>query len=373
MWISEVMLQQTVVSAVIPFFDRWMERFPDPLVLAEAEEGEVLLYWEGLGYYSRGRNLLKASQFIRDELGGELPGDLAGWRALPGVGEYTARAVLSIACGRPYPVLDANVRRIGRRFLAVRGRRPKEVDGELMSALEECLPTERPGIFNSALMQLGQLVCRTGRPACPLCPLQRDCEADRQGLAHLIPERQKRTITPLESRRFLFFAGEKVFLVRRNGGIGRGLWILPGCPRPPECPPELRGLAVAETPWPTGETPRDPRAITWDQVNVLNRVLSEADRRGVARRSLKDRHHSYTRYQETLAVEAVLVDHAGTLPSLGGLSAVYTGAGWASGWFLRGETENLPMPSIYRKILLEGWASLSLPGRASIICRINKV
>ena len=170
-WVSEVMLQQTVAAGVIPFFNRWMERFPDILRLAEAVEEEVLRYWEGLGYYSRGRNLLKAARLIRDEWGGHFPKDMGGWRALPGVGDYTARAVLSIACHQPYPVLDANVRRIGQRLLAIRGR-PKGVDGELMAALEGCIPPEAPGTFNSALMQLGQQVCRAGTPNCPDCPLR---------------------------------------------------------------------------------------------------------------------------------------------------------------------------------------------------------
>ncbi len=220
-WISEVMLQQTVVTAAIPFFNRWMARFPDPAALAEAQEEEVLRYWEGLGYYSRGRNLLKAARVIRDERGGRLPEDLAGWRSLPGVGEYTARAVLSIAAGRPYPVLDANVRRIGRRILAAEVWE-KGADGELLASLTECIPAEEPGTFNAALMQLGQLVCRTGTPDCPSCPLKEECEAHHRGTAPLIPEKKKRIITSLKSRRFLFFAGDRVFLIRRDAGIGKG-------------------------------------------------------------------------------------------------------------------------------------------------------
>lgn len=332
-WVSEIMLQQTVVTAVIPYFTRWMERFPTPLALAEAEEEEVLRHWEGLGYYSRGRNLLKAARIIRDRLGGELPGDLEGWKALPGVGDYTARAVLSIASGLPYPVLDANVRRIGQRLL---GRRhwPAGADRELMEGLEGSIPRREPGKFNAALMQLGQLVCRTGTPLCSACPLRMECTAAAEGTAAEIPERRSRNQTVLRSRRFVISREGRVLMIRRDHGIGRGLWVLPG----------MDAAAVdgntATLSLPSAEEGRKTEAAAAEETGEYGSVYPAddagtedgfapaggTDPRGFPRGTdevfiqmvkkitpieLKSRRHTYTRYREDLTVEAVIWEAPG--------------------------------------------------------------
>ena len=185
-WVAEVMLQQTVVKAVVPYFETWIRLFPDVASLAGASEQKVLRTWEGLGYYSRARNLHKAAKLIVSGHGGKLPSEFDQLLRLPGIGEYTAAAIMSIAFGKPYPVVDANVTRVVRRILAI----PDDsVTGKkrVRDFLELAIHRKRPGDFNEAMMELGQRVCRSRQPQCEICPLRGHCTAHRLGIEGEIP------------------------------------------------------------------------------------------------------------------------------------------------------------------------------------------
>ena len=187
-WVSEIMLQQTTVSTVIPYYGRFLKRFPDVAALAGADEDEVLRLWAGLGYYSRARNLHRAAQAVVSEHGGRLPGTLAGLRSLPGVGRYTAAAVASIAFGLPAELVDGNVIRVYARLFALRGD-PKSpaLQAKVWALAAEHLDHRRPGDWNQALMELGATVCSPVGPECGRCPLAEDCLARRRGLQDSIP------------------------------------------------------------------------------------------------------------------------------------------------------------------------------------------
>jgi len=181
-WISEIMLQQTRVEAVIPYFNRWMKAFPDLPSLAAASEAEVLKLWEGLGYYSRARNIHRAARIVMEEYGGSLPSSFEGLRSLPGVGDYTAGAIGSIAFQLPVPCVDGNVLRVVARLLAEKSDIGSSATKRLMTEwLSKIIPVERPGDFNQAMMELGATVCLpNGAPKCEACPVSGLCEARRQ-------------------------------------------------------------------------------------------------------------------------------------------------------------------------------------------------
>ncbi|MCL6545947.1 MAG: A/G-specific adenine glycosylase [Bryobacteraceae bacterium] len=212
-WVSEIMLQQTRVAAVIPYYERFLERFPDVRALASAEESEVLALWSGLGYYSRARNLLRAARMIHESE--RFPRSYEELRALPGVGVYTAAAIASIAFGEPRAVVDGNVRRVLSR-LSCGAEDPAGLAQRL-------LDRQRPGDFNQALMELGAEVCQPRSPRCDVCPVERYCQARKQGRQSEFPERRPR---PPRQRLRLTLA-----LVSRRGGIlfvqENGFWNLP--------------------------------------------------------------------------------------------------------------------------------------------------
>lgn len=189
-WISEIMLQQTQVKTALPHYERFLERFPDIGSLARAGERTVLRYWAGLGYYSRAKNLVRAARILRSKHAGRYPDTWEELRALPGIGPYTAGAVLSIAFGKPYPVLDGNVARVLARLFAVRRpvKRP-EVQKNLWALARNLLHPCRPGDWNQAMMELGALVCAPQFPLCASCPLARRCGAKRLGLEETLPVR----------------------------------------------------------------------------------------------------------------------------------------------------------------------------------------
>ncbi|MGB9593325.1 MAG: A/G-specific adenine glycosylase, partial [Anaerolineae bacterium] len=169
-WISEVMLQQTRVETVVPYFERWMRLFPNARALALAPLDDVLKAWEGLGYYARARNLHRAAQEIVAVHGGQVPNDAEALRRLPGVGRYTAGAILSIAFGCDEPALDGNIRRVLSRVFAVAESSRARLDGALWQLARALLPTGRAGEFNEALMELGATMCTPRNPLCPQCP-----------------------------------------------------------------------------------------------------------------------------------------------------------------------------------------------------------
>lgn len=192
-WIAEIMLQQTRAEAVRPYFTAWMERFPAISHVAAAEEAEVLHAWQGLGYYSRARNIHRAARIIEETWGGAMPCSIADIRALPGIGEYTAGAIASIAYGARTPAVDGNVLRVYARLYAVTDDVLKSRGRKRIAALaEETMPTDRPGAFNEALMDLGAEVCIPKHPRCAECPLRRWCEAVEKGLETALPVRTKK-------------------------------------------------------------------------------------------------------------------------------------------------------------------------------------
>ena len=192
-WISEVMLQQTQVQTVIPYYLKFLEHFPSVAALAKADTDALLRLWAGLGYYSRARNLQKAAQIIVEQFGGRFPQSYTDVLALPGIGRYTAAAIVSIAFGQPYAVLDGNVSRVLARLLSMSGD-PKSsaVQNRLWAAAQQLLPRARPGDFNQAVMELGATVCSPRQPRCLLCPWTRQCLARQQGQQELLPEKARR-------------------------------------------------------------------------------------------------------------------------------------------------------------------------------------
>lgn len=228
------MLQQTRVAAVLPYYERFLERFPDVAALAAADEDEVLAAWAGLGYYSRARNLHRAARRIASA--GAFPGDYASLRALPGVGPYTAAAVASIAFGLPYAVVDGNVLRVLARLTAEPGDIGTAATRKRLEAVaQQLLDHRRPGDFNQALMELGATVCLPRQPACAACPLERLCNARRQGLETELPRRRRAGAQTRISKTLLVIerAG-KILLRKRHSGRLAGFWELPEAGELPE-------------------------------------------------------------------------------------------------------------------------------------------
>ena len=195
-WLSEIMLQQTRVAAVIPYYERFLERFPNVHALATAPQEDVLRLWSGLGYYSRARNLQRAAQEIVIRHGGVFPRTEKEALALPGIGSYTAAAILSIAYGAKHAVLDGNVARVLARIFAVRGElRDSKRWQSLQQSADELLDPKSPSDWNQAMMELGATLCTPQSPQCLLCPVTRFCKARKLGLADSLPARRKKRAT----------------------------------------------------------------------------------------------------------------------------------------------------------------------------------
>ncbi|MGZ5488703.1 MAG: A/G-specific adenine glycosylase [Candidatus Aminicenantales bacterium] len=228
-WVSEVMLQQTTVPAVIPYYERWLKVFPDMRSLARTPLRKVLREWQGLGYYQRARNLHKAAKTIVSEYGGRIPDDECTLGSRPGFGPYTTAAVLSLVYGKPRPVIDANVRRVLMRVLGLRGTAEARVDKTLHAFLETVFPKDSPGDFNQAMMELGALVCRSRNPQCLACPVRRFCRAAREGIQETIPLPKKLTLQKIEVVVAVIERDGRVLLQERPaGGLLAGLWEFPG-------------------------------------------------------------------------------------------------------------------------------------------------
>jgi len=224
-WLSEVMAQQTRVAAVIPYFERWLQRFPTVQALADAPLDDVLKAWEGLGYYSRARNLHRAARRICSELGGRFPDDVAGLRTLPGVGRYTAGAIASLAFGRDAAVVDGNVRRVLSRAFALPAAHSR--DDDLWTIAESLLPPGRAGAFNEALMELGATVCTPRGARCLLCPLRESCRAQALGAVERFPEQPPRKPSPEHTvlTALVRRADGRLLLGQRpHDGLLGGLW-----------------------------------------------------------------------------------------------------------------------------------------------------
>ncbi|OQA43222.1 MAG: putative A/G-specific adenine glycosylase YfhQ [Chloroflexi bacterium ADurb.Bin325] len=319
-WVSEVMLQQTQAATVVPYFERWLTRFPDVETLAAAPLDAVLKAWEGLGYYARGRNLHRAAQLIVARHGGQLPRDRAALRALPGIGRYTAGAILSLAYGQPEPALDGNVRRVLCRLCDVaEDPRQPAVEArlwEVAGALAAAAPPGRAGDLNEALMELGALVCTPGVPACDACPLAEQCRARRRGVQAERPVRAARPSTPHYDMTAAVIADTsgRLLIVRRpDAGLLGGLWGFPG------------GAAQPDEPLPAA-VERNVR----EQVGV-------AVAAGARLARVK---HAYTHFRITL--------HAFACAWTGGAPACATCAD--ARWVAAGELADYAFPATDRKI-----------------------
>jgi len=225
--VSEFMLQQTQVVSVIPFFKRWMERFPDLKTLAEAPESEVLLLWQGLGYYSRARNLQRAAQMVLSRFEGRIPNNPMDLRALPGVGAYTAGAIACFGYDRPAPAVDANIARVLARLSNQQAQVDTAEGARLLWELAEVLLPEGSGgrQHTSALMELGALVCLPKNPKCLLCPIQRECRATEP---ETLPRKSpRRSTVALEENAAWITSGKDVLLEQQMGRRSRGLWKFP--------------------------------------------------------------------------------------------------------------------------------------------------
>jgi len=237
-WLSEVMLQQTRAAAVIPYYERFLERFPTVEALAAAEEPEVLALWAGLGYYSRARNVHRAARSIHAH--GAFPSTYESIRALPGVGEYTAAAVASIAFGLPQAVLDGNVVRVLSRITEEPGAiESQQTKARLRGVAARLLPRAHPGEFNQALMELGATVCLPKAPQCLLCPVAAHCAAHRSGREEQFPIRAARkSFEDVVEDFFIVMRENRILLWQRPADSRRlaGFWELPG-------PAELPGAA----------------------------------------------------------------------------------------------------------------------------------
>ncbi|HAG80107.1 MAG TPA: A/G-specific adenine glycosylase, partial [Cyanobacteria bacterium UBA12227] len=229
-WVSEIMLQQTQVKTVIPYYQRWLEKFPTIETLASAELQEVLKVWEGLGYYSRARNLHKAAQKIIQDHGGIFPTRIDNVLALPGIGRTTAGGILSAAFNQPVAILDGNVKRVLTRLMAL-PIPPTKATKQLWQLSETLLDPEHPRVFNQALMDLGATVCTPKHPNCPSCPWKSDCQAYNLGVASQLPMREMSAPLPHKTIGVgVIWNDQGQILIdrRRAEGLLGGLWEFPG-------------------------------------------------------------------------------------------------------------------------------------------------
>ncbi len=231
-WLSEVMLQQTRVDTVIPYYHRFLESFPTIKDLAQAEQQQVLKCWEGLGYYSRGRNFHQSSKSVVNNNGGVIPNDYNQFIALKGVGPYTAAAVLSIAFGKKYAVVDGNVIRVVSRFLGIEDDiRSSQVKNLVQVFVNDAIPSDHPGDFNQSIMELGAIVCKPVAPDCDKCPLSTQCIAFNSAKTDIIPYKSKAKKIPhhdIGVGLILNLKNELLIALRPNDVMLGGMWEFPG-------------------------------------------------------------------------------------------------------------------------------------------------
>ncbi|MBI3999013.1 MAG: A/G-specific adenine glycosylase [Candidatus Omnitrophica bacterium] len=233
-FVVETMLQQTQIKTVIPYYQRWLKKFPNVNVLAEAPLDHVLKLWEGLGYYTRARNLHKAAQIIAERFDGKIPNDPEILRSLPGIGRYTAGAIASIAFQKPVPLVDGNVARVFSRIFCLRKDIAKPKTQKILYELaEKLVPEKNPGIFNQALMELGSLVCIPETPKCSVCPVQSLCLAFQKGDPSKLPIKSGGVQVKKIEMVVGILEKDGRLLVRRRPerGIWGGLWEIPGTVR----------------------------------------------------------------------------------------------------------------------------------------------
>jgi A/G-specific adenine glycosylase len=229
-WLSEIMLQQTQVATVIPYYARFLEKFPTLRGLAKASEDEVLALWSGLGYYSRGRNLLRAAQIVGEKFSGEFPKVFENILALPGVGQSTAAAISAFVFSERRAILDGNVKRVFARHFGIAGfPGEKKVEGKLWDVANEALPKNNIEAYTQGLMDLGATVCVRTRPLCLACPVEDSCIAKRDGRIHELPAPRPKKMIPEKSTTMLIIAheGEVLLEKRPPTGVWAGMWCFP--------------------------------------------------------------------------------------------------------------------------------------------------
>ena len=316
-WLSEVMLQQTTVKAVIPFYLRFLKLWPTIETLAAADLDDVLAAWAGLGYYSRARNLHKCALTVAAEYGGRFPANEAELKQLPGVGPYTAAAIAAIAFGQPVTPVDGNVERVVARLFAVRQPLPA-AKGELKRLAATLTPKLRPGDFAQAMMDLGARICTPRRPSCLVCPVQSDCAANARGIQETLPLRGAKSERPLRvGIAFVALREDGHVLLRRRpeAGLLGGMLEVPSTPWEDLLPPAKNGLRAA------------PLKADWWQ--VPGTVV-----------------HTFTHFKLELVVYRALVAADATLTF------------WAEPdrcrWVARRNLSSAALPSVMRKVIAHG-------------------
>lgn len=308
------MLQQTQVQTVIPYFERWMKRFPDTASLARSSESDVLRMWEGLGYYSRARNLLKGARFLVQNHEGEIPQTVEELLRIPGVGPYSAGAILSIGHNRQAPIVDGNVTRVLARVCAIRGPvdRPPVLT-KIWRLAESLVPSKNPGEFNEALMELGALVCSPKNPACGRCPVTRLCLARQKNLQTRIPIKSRKTLIQKKEAALAVIRnrGRVLICQHRDRSLWKGLWGFP----------------------------------QWERTEVETPAEKFLESKtGVSARSFRRRTElwrSYTRYREKITVYEAEIKTPDRLGALNGLNVL---------WVTQKEIADYPFSSAHRKI-----------------------
>ena len=286
--VSEFMLQQTQVKTVIPYYKNWMKSYPTIKKLASTSESNVLKHWQGLGYYTRARNLRNSAIQIQKNYAGRIPDSLQEIQKLPGVGRYTAGAVLSIAYDKKVPVVDGNVKRVlSRLFLLRENGAYKKSENKLWSTMETLLPEKNCGDFNQAFMELGATICLPKNPFCDDCPLKTFCQAMEKGVQHQFPPKKKTPkISSIKvSAAVIFNKGQIYIQKRKTEGLMGGLWEFPGGKIEP------------------GETEKEC---------LRREIKEELGLRIRIGEKIMTHHHSYTRFRVTLNVFNCHI-HSGTL------------------------------------------------------------
>ena len=338
-WVSEIMLQQTRVETAVPYYERWMERFPTVEALAQVDEEAVLKAWEGLGYYSRARNLRRSALIVRERLGGVLPQDSNSLRTLPGIGEYSAGAIASIAYGEAVPAVDGNVRRVLSRLFDLAD--PNHAS--LRERAGELVDPDRPGDWNQALMELGATICTARSPRCAECPLAGQCQAKAGGTQELRPGPRRPPRVRAVSYAVLVAydpAGELLMVRRPPDGLLGGLWEFPAV--------EFEGVEGRDATPVRGllrmGTPLHKRCRS--RLGDLGLRLSARTARF---RVLPEVRHAFTHLKALYRPMLV----AGRLTAEGPAAEEHK-------WVLPDQAENLPLPVAQRKIL--DLVRVALPG-----------
>jgi len=313
-WVSEIMLQQTTVAAVIPYYKRFLQRFPDVQSLASAPLDEVITLWAGLGYYSRARNLHRTANTIMKQSGGVFPNSLDGLVALPGIGRSTAGAILCIAFDQPAPILDGNVRRVLVRLFAwMDDPRSSNAEKQLWAWAEALTARDRPHDYAQAIMDLGATVCTPRDPDCDICPLRQACLAWEKDLVTELPVQRKKAQVPIRRQAALVIKNDQAMMLRQRPAEGflGGLWELPYI-----------------------DVPDD---LSLDR--AASRLLADLGLQGVPGR-LCDVRHAYSHFKLELAVYMVDVESADLVAEGDGLL-----------WLGEDELSSLPVHGAHRKVL----------------------